>query len=90
MGGSPNLCEAEGKVRVGPARCGQMAGRTESNQGGRWVLRTNTHRNTESGCGGSLNTYQVGSRELAKMNAFGWGAPALIPGILSSASYVRL
>lgn len=34
MGGSPNLCEAEGKVRVGPARCGQMAGQTESNQGG--------------------------------------------------------
>ena len=37
MGGSPNLCEAEGKVRVGPARCGQMVGQTESDQGGRWV-----------------------------------------------------
>ena len=37
VGGSPNLCEAEVKMSVGPARYGQMTGYAESSHGGRWV-----------------------------------------------------
>lgn len=49
MDGSPNLCEAEVKVRVGPARYGQKGGRTESNQGGMWVWKNQHHRSPKAG-----------------------------------------
>lgn len=51
MDGSPNLCEAEVKVRVGPARYGQKGGRTEPTRVGCGCERTSTTGALRQGAG---------------------------------------